>query len=374
MDNTVGSLPWDLSRKGSVDRQRHLDKAKEQLKDKLPIILKELPLIDGESSDTVGIPVDYLNIPRFIFGDDDEDEGKGVAAGPGKAGDVMGRYRRKAPGEGAGEGGSDPGEHGLEVVMSLDELIALVFQLLELPRLSKTVRGLELSHEDVWTSRKRRGPLATLDRRETLRNAAGRSASAGVDLSILEDDLRFRDWEEKPLPSNNAVVVLVRDVSGSMDGVKTHLVRMLAFWVVKWLQVQYSHVKIEFWAHDTRAWRVETEKEFFSLTTSGGTACTPVYYAVAQRLDEAYPAAEYNRYVLHLTDGDCMDLALSVDMAQRLLAGVRWFGYAEVQSPGRTSMLFEKLGDALSSPPFARALVHDARDLAGAIKHLMEAT
>lgn len=379
VDSTLGSLPWDLSRKGSTDRQRYLDKAKESLKEALPVILKEVPLFDGSGEDKVAIPVDYMNIPHFVFGNDDEGDGDagGMAAGPGKPGDVMGRYRRvtSGNGDGGGEAGTEGAEHGLEVVMSLDELVALVFKMLELPRLVRTVRGSASTETLYWNSRKRKGPLATLDKRETLKNALERSASAGSKLSIYEEDLRFRDWNIRTEPSTDAVMVLLRDVSGSMDERKTHLVRILSFWIVRWLHVQYSNVATEFWAHDVNAWRVKTAKEFFGLRTGGGTMVVPAYEAIHKRLDEAYPVERYNRYVMHLTDGDAGDVQHVGEAARALAEHLRWFGYAEVSTGNLLrdrSQLCKTLEKALGSPPFAWAQMNKSDDIAKAIVKLLE--
>lgn len=373
MDSTVGRVPWDLNRKGFIDQRRHLDKLRDVLKEQLPHIIGEIPLT-GDANKEIRIPIRYVDLPRFRFGEGNGgDGGAGAGDGSGHGGDVLGRRVKGRGGAGSGgPAGNEPGDHEYEMVLSLDEAIALVFELLELPRLDRRLRG-SVEYDDVkWTSRRRKGPLGTLDRRQTLKEAILRTGRAGVPTHILEEDLRFRDWTEQPHPVADAVVVLLRDVSGSMDETKTYLARMLAFWVLRWLGSQYRRVPVEFWVHDVRAFAVPTEQEFFTMKTAGGTAWIEAYEKIHVQLNEHYPASQYNRYVLHLTDGDCYDVQHTVPYAQQLCEDVRWFGYAEVgsRSPGSASLqLFNK---TLPQPPFRGRTLAKVEELPRVITELME--
>ncbi|NIM98248.1 MAG: stress response protein, partial [candidate division Zixibacteria bacterium] len=64
--------------------------------------------------DLVSIPLPELEIPRFRFGK----VGQGVGQGEGEPGDPV---AIDPDAEGTGEAGSEPGEHILEVEMTIEE-------------------------------------------------------------------------------------------------------------------------------------------------------------------------------------------------------------------------------------------------------------
>ena len=66
-------------------------------------------------NDFVKIPVPYIDIPRFKYG---PKQRGGVGQGKGQPGDAI----DGEPQDGSGEAGNQPGQHQLEVDISLDEL------------------------------------------------------------------------------------------------------------------------------------------------------------------------------------------------------------------------------------------------------------
>jgi len=79
-------------------------------------------LIGKEGKHLISIPVRGIELPHFRYGDNSG----GVGAGSGEEGDVVGK--------GKAEGGTDPGQHLMEVDLSLDELAEILAEELKLPR------------------------------------------------------------------------------------------------------------------------------------------------------------------------------------------------------------------------------------------------
>ena len=81
---------------------------------------------------------------------------------------------------------------------------------------------------------------------------------------VSNDDLRFKTWERTFQQENNAVVLAMRDVSGSMGEFEKYITRSFYFWMVRFLRTKYNNVKIVFISHRTEAKEV-TEEEFYLI-------------------------------------------------------------------------------------------------------------
>src|SRR3982751_4965356 len=94
------------------DHQRFRQIVKGRIRDDLRKFLTKGELIGKEGKHLISIPVRGIELPHFRYGDNSP----GVGAGEGKEGNSDGK------GAGRGQGGNDPGEHIMEVNLSLDEL------------------------------------------------------------------------------------------------------------------------------------------------------------------------------------------------------------------------------------------------------------
>ena len=96
------------------DHQRFRQIVKGKIRDDLRRFITRGELIGKEGKHLISIPVRGIEIPRFRYGNNDDG---GVGAGDGNPGDQV------AQGDGdAGPGGTAPGQHIMEVEVSLDEL------------------------------------------------------------------------------------------------------------------------------------------------------------------------------------------------------------------------------------------------------------
>jgi uncharacterized sporulation protein YeaH/YhbH (DUF444 family) len=141
---------------------------------------------------------------------------------------------------------------------------------------------------------------SAVDRVET----AERIRRDGIDqIPFRREDERYRYPEIIEEREKNVVVVNIRDVSGSMRQKKRELVER-TFTPLDWyLQGKYDNAEFVYIAHDADAWEVERD-EFFGIRSGGGTRISSAYEVAMERLDEAYPWADWNRYVFAAGDSE----------------------------------------------------------------------
>jgi uncharacterized sporulation protein YeaH/YhbH (DUF444 family) len=70
-----------------------------------------------------------------------------------------------------------------------------------------------------------------------------------------------------------------------------------------YLQGKYDNAEFVYIAHDADAWEVERE-DFFGIRSGGGTRISAAYDLAMERLEDAYPWAEWNRYVFAAGDSE----------------------------------------------------------------------
>src|ERR1700677_3146708 len=106
------------------DHQRFRQIVKGRIRDDLRKFLTKGELIGKEGKHLISIPVRGVELPHFRYGDNSG----GVGAGEGKEGDVVGKGEA-----GKGKGGTDPGQHIMEVDLTLEELADILAEELKLP-------------------------------------------------------------------------------------------------------------------------------------------------------------------------------------------------------------------------------------------------
>jgi uncharacterized protein len=332
---------WSLHRKGPIDQARHDARVKEAIKGNLGHIVGEESLITSDGKKVVKVPMRSLELPRFRF-DRGRKDHAGQGGGKSKVGDVLGQEPGQARGPGRGkQAGEQPGVDYYEAEITVDELAALVFEDLGLPFLQPKGRALIPSEDVRFNEVRKTGPLSNLDKRRTikenlLRNArAGRRGFGG----LKNDDLRFKTWERDVREESNAVVIAMRDVSGSMGEFEKYITRSFYFWMVRFLRTKYAQVQIAFITHHTEAKEVD-EDTFFNLGESGGTKVSSAYALALDLCERRYPTSEWNIYPFHFSDGDNwgeVDNQRCLDLVAQLLARASAFGYGEIQEGGRRS-------------------------------------
>jgi uncharacterized sporulation protein YeaH/YhbH (DUF444 family) len=280
----------------------------------------------GADGDVVSIPLPQIELPRFLL---DPSKGQGVGQGEGDEG-------------GAGEeAGDQPGQHALEVEVSLEELASILGEELELPHIEPKGEKELTSEIDRYTGIRRVGPESLRHFKRTFRQALRRELASGTYdpkrpiVVPIREDRRYRSWTTKEAPESNAVIIHMMDVSGSMGREQKEIVRIEAFWIDTWLRSQYEKLRTVYIIHDAAAKEVD-EHTFYHVQESGGTKISSAYQLCLEILDRRFPTEEWNIYPFHFSDGDnwggddtsrCITL-----LRDELLPRVNMFCYGQVKS------------------------------------------
>ncbi|MCB0141908.1 MAG: DUF444 family protein [Caldilineaceae bacterium] len=263
-------------------------------------------LIGRQGKDLVSIPVPQVDLPRFTFGN----VGRGgVAQGPGQPGDPL---SQADPGDGAGQAGDQPGQHILEVDVSLDELAQMLAEELELPRIEPKGQDNIESEKARYTDVRRVGPDSLRHFKRTYREALKRQVISGIYnperpvIIPVREDMRYRSFQRKPAPEANAVIIYMMDVSGSMGDYEKRLVRLTAFWIDTWLKANYRKIERRYIVHDARAGEVD-EHAFYHLRQSGGTMISSALQLCRQLIQHNFDPQDWNIYLFQFSDGENWD-------------------------------------------------------------------
>jgi sporulation protein YhbH len=368
---TLTQNDWSLQRKGPIDQARHNAKVKEVIKDNLPAIVGEEAIITSDGQRVVKIPIRSLELPHFRYGQRGDRAGQGP--GGSKPGDVLGQEAGDGgPGKGKGAG-ELPGVDYYEAEITVDDLAALVFEDLGLPFLEPKSKQQVESDAIRFNDVRRQGILSNLDKRRTILENVRRNALAGNPGfgGISNDDLRFKTWERTFQQENNAVVLAMRDVSGSMGEFEKYITRSFYFWMVRFLRTKYTNVEIVFVTHHTEAKEVD-EDAFFNLGESGGTRVSSAYQLALDIITERFSPSQWNTYVFHFSDGDNwgeVDNQRCLELVRGILTLSSAFGYGEIQqgARGSPSTLMRSFGP-LEDPRFIKVTVASKEDVYPALR------
>lgn len=349
------------------DRARYTEMLGEAVRAALPRIVGEMPVMTSPDGQLVAVPVPFLDLPRFRRAAAPEREPPaGIGRGPGRPGDVIARRPRRG-----GERGGGDEERRVLVWLDRQALQDLVFADLRLPALRPTVSASLESEAARWTSRRDRGPATRLDRKATLKASLTRRLILGAEAPVLATrDLRYITWRDRVRPRTQAVVGLLRDVSGSMDDQKVYLSHAVAWWLVSWLRSRYQRVALAFWLHDTHGWAVD-EATFFRAGSGGGTRAAGAYEAMARSWRITHPPENWNWYLFHFTDGDDYDPEAAREVLLReWVDTASLLGVVQLSGAGEWSRLVKALR-GLPNPPVRVAQLKNRDDVGSALVDLL---
>ncbi|MGI9507461.1 MAG: YeaH/YhbH family protein [Geminicoccaceae bacterium] len=362
------------SDRSAGDRQRHRDKLREAIRDNIADIISEESIIGRHKDRVIKVPIRSIKEYRFVFGDNQSRAGTGE--GETEPGQVVGKAGKE--GEGSGKAGDQPGVDYYETDVTLEELIDIMFEDLELPDMERKILR-EVMSERIAKRKgyRKAGVRVHLDRRRTAKArirrmvaTGGGSASSGmpessspadpsstlnpaVDRSPIDidteegdgdenqrfpfrrDDLIYKRLVEDTREESNAVVMCIMDTSGSMDSMKKYLARSFFFLLYQFVSSKYQNVELVFIGHHTQA-REVTEEEFFHKGESGGTLISSGYNKTLEIIYDRYHPSLWNVYAFHCSDGDNFDSdnANAVKAAKELCEICNLFGYGEIKPLG----------------------------------------
>ena len=350
------------------DHQRFRQIVKGRIRDDLRKFLSRGELIGKEGKHLISIPVRSIDLPNFRYGDNSG----GVGMGDGDEGDAVGQ------GQGKGAGGEQPGQHLMEVDLTLDELAEMLGEELKLPRIEPKGKHRITSQKDKYSGIRRIGPETLRHFKRSFKEALKRQISLGSynpDNPIIipeRRDIRYRSWKEVKAPQSNALIIFMMDVSGSMGEEQKELVRLESFWIDTWLRKNYEGIETRYIVHDVNAKEVD-KQTFYHLREDGGTKISSAYKLCKQLIDQHYSPEEWNIYCFHFSDGDNSSEADSREcvklIREHLLPIGNLFGYCQVASAYGSGNFINVLHEHLrKEPKLLTSRVNSKDDIYDSIK------
>lgn len=240
-----------------------------------------------------------------------------MGRGVGKDGDVIGRDPKPGKGNGAGQGDAE----GITINLDLEAVLKFMQEELQLPNLkqkpNETYDEIKIKYNNISLV----GPESLRHNRRTLMQTLKRQAVEGTlnnlshvpglkdpirILKPINEDKRYRQFNEIKIPSSNALIIFARDGSGSMDAVKCDIVSDMCWWIDTWIRKFYDRVDRLYVWHDSAAMEVDEEK-FYKYRFGGGTTCSSALKFISKQFENRYPPNKWNIYVFYFTDGENWD-------------------------------------------------------------------
>lgn len=364
--------------KSSVNRQRFIRRHKEQIKESVADAVNRRSITNTESGEDVSIPNRDLSEPFFHQGKGGHKERVHPGNDQFITGDKIERPPSGEGGNGSGEGdASQDGEGTDEFVfqISKDEYLDILFEDLALPNLNKqqvkkvtewqthragyntsgvpsniaVVRSLQqsLARRTAMTAGKRRlmheleealediqhnEPIQLLEEKRLQQEIEDLRKKIESVPFIDTFDLRFKNYEKRPIPSSQAVMFCLMDVSGSMDQATKDIAKRFYVLLYLFLTRTYKNVEVVFIRHHTQAKEVD-EHEFFYSQETGGTIVSSALKLMDQIIQERYSLSQWNIYGAQASDGDnwaddsprCNSL-----LTKNLLPNCQYYAYIEI--------------------------------------------
>jgi len=349
---------------------RHRQKIREAIRDNIADIIAEESIIGRDRDRIIKVPIRGIKEYRFIHGEN------APGVGQGQGDEQPGQTIGQSEGEGAGTGraGDQPGVDYYETDVTLDELIQIMFEDLELPDLErKKLREIEAERISRRKGYRQVGIRVRLDKRRTVKAKVRRQLATRRSpendrkrFPFHDDDLTYRHMITDTKHESNAVVIAIMDTSGSMDTLKKYLARSFFFLLSQFVATKYRTVETIFIAHHTEAAEV-TEEDFFHKGESGGTFVSSGYRKALEIIEARYHPSLWNIYVFHCSDGDNFDSDNDAAMqsAAELCEVSNLFGYGEIKPHGMSyyenSMM--KLFNQLDADNFYSLLIERKEDI-----------
>ncbi|HFQ4905827.1 TPA: YeaH/YhbH family protein [Vibrio vulnificus] len=397
--------------KSAVNRQRFMRRYKEQIKESVADAVNRRSITNTETGEDVAIPHKDIKEPLFH-------QGKGglrERVHPGNdqfiTGDKIERPKGGQGGGGAGDGDASAdgeGQDDFVFQISKDEYLDLLFEDLALPNLKKNqvnkitewkkhrtgyqtagmpsnisiVRSLQqsLARRTAMSAGKKRllheleleleriqnqEPAQKLEEMKLKQEIAElRKAIESVPF-IDTFDLRFKNYERKPVPSSQAVMFCLMDVSGSMDQATKDIAKRFYVLLYLFLNRTYENVEVVFIRHHTQAKEVD-EHEFFYSQETGGTIVSSALKLMDEIVKARYPVGEWNIYAAQASDGDnwaddsprCKEL-----LTNKLLPNCQYYAYIEITRRSHQTLWheYEKLEESFDN--FAMKNIRSVEDI-----------
>jgi sporulation protein YhbH len=361
------------SDRSAGDRLRHREKVRQSIRENIADIIAEESIIGRARDRIIKVPIRSIKEYGFIYGENEA--GVAQADGEVEPGDVIADAQDQGR-TGVGQAGNQPGIDYYETDITLEELIGIMFEDLELPDLEKKkLRHIESERQSRRKGYRPVGIRVRLDKRRTVKEKLRRRLASRIKpdenerevrFPFHENDLVYRHMTTDIRKESNAVIFCMMDTSGSMDTMKKYLARSFFFLLCQFVSTKYRNVEIIFIAHHSQA-REVNEEEFFSKGESGGTIISSAYTKALDIIAARYHPSLWNIYAFHCSDGDNFDTdnEAAKRCAESLCAVCNLFGYGEIKPSGgftyESSMM--TVFQNLSAPNFVTIRIERKEDI-----------
>jgi len=188
----------------------------------------------------------------------------------------------------------------------------------------------------------------------------------------IKDDKRYRSSKPIKIPYNQAIVLYLMDVSGSMGRHEKEMARLTSFWIDLWLRSQYQHIKSRYIIHNYTAKEVD-QHTFYHTMESGGTRIASAYELARDIIKSDHPPADWNIYIFQYSDGDDWGGGSSTqacNIISDLLPGLNQVSYCQVRESGDFMKVIKKRFD--SEPKVVTTTAFQKDQILDAIKEFFQ--
>ncbi len=406
------------SKKNLVNRQRFLRRYKNQIKRAVSDAINKRSITDIDKGEKINIPAKDIAEPVFNF----SHSGHIERIFPGNDKFIVGdRILRPSANNSNDDGSqaSDSGEGEDQFIfeISREEFIELYFEDLELPDLvQKDLANMQL-YKTIRAGITTSGMPTNINIVRSMRQAAARrialmapykkklhqteaellklqtDPNASIqDIAVIQEnilrlqkriqslpfidtiDLRYNYHVHIPLPSTQAVMFCIMDVSGSMDAIKKDIAKRFFILLYLFLTKNYTTIELVFIRHHASAKEVN-EHDFFYSRETGGTVVSSALELLQTIITTRYPVTAWNIYVAQASDGDNWnaDSPYCQEILQKSLIDlVQYFAYIEIM-PRQHQSLWEvyKLVQK-NHANFAMESIESANDIYSVFRELFK--
>jgi len=363
--------------KSLANRQRFLRRARSQIREAVQKSLKDAAVADIGKERKIRISTKGTGEPRFRL--DPKSSGERDFVLPGNKefmpGDAIDKPKSGQGGGGKDASDSGEGEDDFEFTMTQEEILDIFFEDLELPNLVRTT--LKETPNKKWQRAgiTTAGSPTQINLLRTMRNSFGRRLAlkrpTPKDVAELEEqllaaeqenpvdaakitalkeqlakviakrkwvsyidpiDVRFNSFTEQPVPTSQAVMFCLMDVSGSMGEREKDLAKRFYMLLHLFLKRRYKKVDVVFIRHTHDAQEVN-EQEFFYSRQSGGTIVSTALDKMLEIQKARYATADWNIYAAQASDGYTQsgDARTCVEMLnQQIMPLCQYYAYIEI--------------------------------------------
>lgn len=404
--------------KSAVNRQKFLRRFRKQIKKSIENVIAERSVTDLDKGEKIPIPKKDTSEPFFHHAQG----GHRDMVHPGnkefQTGDKIPRPQGgNAQGDGSEASDSGEGEDDFVFELSREEFLQFFFEDLELPNLVKTKLSTITETKKIRAGHTSEGNPTNINVVRSLTGAMGRRMALrgpykkeikSIEIE-LEDllkrhdetdqliidlreritylkkrikripfidsfDLRYDNRIDQPVPTTQAVMFCIMDVSGSMGREEKDIAKRFFMLLYLFLTRTYEKIQIVFISHHTIASEVDEETFFYSRET-GGTVVSSALKLMSSIIQDRFPTNDWNIYAAQASDGDNWhnDSKICVDiMNKNIMPFVQYYSYIEITTDRQQNLWEEYTGIESRWDNFAMKKIEKIADIYPVFRKLFQ--